>query len=215
MPNITGPGLTFPTASFQGSPSGVPTGIAAELSGSRFASRYGTLVKAGKVFYTQIAAAAPGPVIFSSGTNQAGPVLWNRSGSGIDAHILGVVVGSPTVAYDVAGVIGFATTVQVVRPSGASILVLPATNANSGGGASQLAGIFQLAVIAVTPAPVFLPLSGVNTGAITTRVNSGSGYIDLGGLVVVSPGSAGYVCASATQTNTVVTMGVVWAELPV
>lgn len=215
MPNITGQGLSIPTASFPGGNSaGVPTGIAAELLGSRLLARYSTLVKAGKVYYASLAVAAPGPVIFSSGTNQAGPVIWNKPSSNVDAHILGVLVGSPTVAYDVAGAIGFATTVQSTQPAGASIAVVTSNNCLAGGGRSQMGGIFNLAVLTVLPAPTFLPLAGVTTGAISTRNTGGTGYIDTGGFPIIAPGFAGYVCASATQTNTVVTLGLVWAELP-
>ncbi len=68
--------------------------------------------------------------------------------------------------------------------------------------------------VLVLPLPVFLPLTGVNTGAITTQAVSSS-WVDVGGGLIVGPGTVGYVCASATLTTGVFTIGALWAELPV
>ena len=208
MPNITGPALTFPTAAFQGAASGAPTGIAREVNFSDLLGRYSTMVKAGRVFYTSTIVTAP--VIFSTGA-QLGPILWNKGGSGIDAHILALCVGAPTTATTVAGALGFATTNQSTLPTSQAALTV--VNAYAGGGTSQLASVGTGGTVIVLPVPVFLPVLTVNTGAITVATMQQT-FTDVGGLVVVTPGCAGYVCASATMTNGVFTLGVVWAELP-
>ena len=53
----------------------------------------------------------------------------------------------------------------------------------------------------------------VNTGAITTGVLSSASF-DVGGSQIVGPGNVGYVCASATLSSGVFTIGLLWAELP-
>ena len=208
MPNITGPGLTFPTVAFPGTPSGAPTGIATEVSASRLLGRYSTLVKAGKVYHAS--AIITTPVIFTT-ADQLGPILWNRPGSKIDAHILAVTVGGPTVTSTgaIAGAIGWVQNVQPTEPfltSDATVAgtALIPTNVSSGGGPSQLGAVMAGAAaapitVSILPTPIFLPLAG---------------FTDVGGLVVVTPGCAGYVCASATMSSGVFTLGVVWAELP-
>src|SRR5436190_245717 len=102
MPNITGPSLSFPSRSFPGQQAGAPSGVAGELLLSELLGKYSTLVKSGKVFYTSASVTAP--VIFSTAA-QLGPMLWNKPGSGIDAHIIGglVVVGPGSVGYVCAG----------------------------------------------------------------------------------------------------------------
>ena len=106
MPNITGPSLSFPSRSFPGQQAGAPSGVAGELLLSELLGKYSTLVKSGKVFYTSASVTAP--VIFSTAA-QLGPMLWNKPGSGIDAHIIGVAVGEPSTATTVAGSIGLST----------------------------------------------------------------------------------------------------------
>jgi len=181
-----------------------------ELSMSELLGKYATLAKSGKMFYTSAIITAP--VIFSTAA-QLGPMLWNKPGSNIDVHLLAVSVGSPTTASTVAGAIGWATNnagAQPVTPT-----VITAVNAYAGGGTSALAvgGVLSTATVLVLPVPIFFPLIAVNTGAITTGALT-SNYVDVGGAFIVAPGNVGYVCASATLTAGVFTIGILWAELP-
>lgn len=208
MPNLQGPALSYPTRSFPGSQAGVPTGVVGELTISEVLGKYATLVKSQKVFYTSAIITAP--VIFST-AGQLGPMLWNKPGSGLDAHILAIGVGNPTVASGVAGSIGYASAVQPTAPT--SPTAITAVNAYAGGGPSQMAAVNSGGTVIVLPAPIFLPLVGVNTGAITTQSLT-TGFVDVGGALIVGPGNVGYVCASATLTSGVFTVGIVWAELP-
>ncbi len=211
MPNITAPALSFPTKAFPTQQAGVPVASIGELGMGALCGKYATLVKAGKVFYTSAIVTAP--VIFSS-ASQLGPVLWNKPGSNIDAYILGISVGSPTTASGVSGGIGWVSNVQATAPT--TPTAITAVNAYAGGGVSQLAQVATIAgVVGILPVPIFLPMVGVNTGAITTQVLGTSGFVDVGGLLVIGPGSFGAVTANATLTSVVLTLGVMWAELNV
>lgn len=208
MPNITAPTLAFPSKAFPAQQAGAPAGIIGELLFSEILPKYATLAKSAKVFYTSAATTAP--VIFSTAA-QAGPVLWNKPGSGIDAHILALCVASPTTAATVAGAIGWASNAQTTAPTSPTPII--AVNAYAGGGTSQLGSISAAATVLVLPLPIFLPLIAVNTGAVSVNGVS-QNWLDIGGAVVVGPGTVGYVCGSATLSTMVVHIGVVWAELP-
>jgi hypothetical protein len=207
MPAIQGPALSFPTRAFPAM-SNAPGGAMGELAVSELLGRYATLVKAQKVYYTSAIITAP--VIFSTAA-QLGPMLWNKPGSGLDAHILGIGVGQPTTASTVNGALGWASAVQPTAPTTPTAIV--AVNAYAGGGPSQMAAINSTATVIVLPAPIFLPLTGVNTGAVTTQAVSSS-WVDVSGGLIVGPGNVGYVCASATLSSGVFTIGLLWAELP-
>jgi hypothetical protein len=212
MPNITAPALSFPAKSFPTQQAGAPVASVGELGMGALLGKYATLVKAGKVFYTSAIVTAP--VIFTTAA-QLGPVLWNKPGSNIDAYLLAVSVGSPTTATSVPGAVGWMQNVQSTQPT-ATITAITAVNAYAGGGPSQLAGVMTLTGnVGILPTPIFLPMVGVNTGAITTQVLNGSGYVDVGGMLIVSPGNMGCLCANATLTSGVFTLGLMWAELAV
>ncbi len=210
MPGISGPALGFPTRSFPAM-SGAPGGVVGELAISELLGRYSTLAKSQKLFYTSAIITAP--VIFST-AGQLGPMLWNKPGSGVDAHILAVTCSEPSTATAVPGAIGFATNVQPSAPTTATSIV--AVNGYASGSASQMAGVFSTATVLVTnPVPIFLPLIGVAGAAITVGNSVTTSWADVGGLSIVAPGTVGYVCASATLTAAVLTIGLVWCELPV
>lgn len=208
MPNITGPTISFPITAFPTQQAGAPMGIAGELTVSELMGKYATLAKSKRVFYTSAIITAP--VIFST-AGQLGPMLWNRPGSGVDAHILMVSVGSPTTASTVAGAISWASNTQATVPTSATALVT--MNAYAGGAVSAMGGVFSTATILVAPTNVPFPLVAVNTGAITTGSLT-TNIVDVGGALQVGPGSIGYVCANATLTAGVFTIGIMWAEIP-
>jgi hypothetical protein len=209
MPNLTAPTFAFPTRSFPAATAGVPAGVVGELAVSEVLGKYATLVKSQKVFYTSAAVTAP--VAFGT-AGQLGPMLWNRPGSGLDAHILGLFVSGPTTAVTVAGSIGYASSVQPTAPT--TPTAITAVNAYAGGGPSQMGAINSAGTVIVLPAPIFLPLIAINTGAVSINSLSAT-YVDLNGMVIVGPGNVGYVCGSATlSTGVFASIGILWAELP-
>ncbi len=171
--------------------------------------KYATLVKQQKVFY--VSAAITAPVIFSTAA-QLGPMIWNKPGSGLDAHILAVCVASPTTAATVAGAIGWSSNAQTTAPTSPSAAVVP-VNAYAGGGASQMAYVGGTATVIILPVPIFLPLVAVNTGAVSVNGVS-TNWLDVGGALIVGPGTVGYLCGSATLSTMVVHLGIIWCELP-
>ncbi len=212
MPNITAPPLTFPTKSFPTQQAGAPTGICGELALSQVLPRYSTLVKSGRVFYTS--AIITSAVIFSTAA-QLGPMLWNRPGSGLDAHLLALSLGSPTTQWTgtIAGSIGIATNIQPTQPASLGT-ALTAVNAYAGGGPSQMGYVGGGGTVLILPVPQFLPVIAGSGGAITTPVIAQGSFVDLAGAVVINPGQVGYVATSATLTNGVMTVGILWAEIP-
>ncbi len=209
MPFVVAPPLTFPTKAFPGAQSGVSSGVAGELLISELLGKYATLVKAQKVFYTSAIITAP--VVFST-AGQLGPMIWNKPGSGLDAHILAVACSEPSTATAVGGAIGYASAVQPTAPTSPTAIV--AVNAYAGGGPSQMAAINSGGTVIVLPAPIFLPLIGVAGAAITVGNTVTTGWADVGGSLIVGPGNCGYICASGTLTAAVMTIAILWAELP-
>ncbi len=219
MPNITAPALTFPARSFPVQQAGAPTGVVGELALSQLVGRYAALVKAQKVFYSSSIITAP--VLYTTAA-QLGPILWNRPGSGFDAHILAISIGAPTTATSVAGSLGWAGNVQPTAPTsgGAGAVAITAVNAYAGGPTSGL-GAIEVGTTAnpwtvlVLPLPTFSPLIPINTATAGTAMSAlQQSNIDVSGMFVVGPGNVGYVCASATLSSGVMTIGVMWAELP-
>ena len=209
MPNVTAPPLSFPSKAFPAQQAGAPTGIIGDLLFSEVMPRYATLAKSQRVFYTSLAVTAP--LVFSTGTTQLGPSLWNRPGSGVDAHILALCIASPTTASTVAGAIGWASNAQPTAPTTATAIT--AVNAYAGGGPSQMGAINGTSTVLVVPTPIFLPLIAVNTGAVSVN-GVGTNWLDIGGALIVGPGTVGYVCGSATLSTLVIQIGLVWAEVP-
>src|SRR5229473_1039480 len=180
MPNITAPAFSFPSKSFPAQQAGAPAGAMGELSMSELLGKYASLAKSGKMFYTSAIITAP--VIFSTAA-QLGPIIWNKAGSGLDAHLLAVGVGSPTTATTVAGALGWAAVPQTTLPT--SQTAITTNNAYAGGGASQMASVGTGGTVIVLPAPIFLPLTGVvNTAGVTTTTVT-STFVDVGGALIV------------------------------
>lgn len=211
MPNITAPALSFPARSFPTQQAGAPTGVVGEMTLSQCVGKYGTLVKSQKVFYT--AAIVTAPVIYSTAA-QLGPMLWNRPGSGFDAHVIAISIGAPTTATSVAGSLGWAANVQPTAPTTPGT-ALTAVNAYAGGPTSGLGFIGSTGTVLVLPLPTFTPLIPINTATAGTGMSALlQSNIDVSGMFVVGPGNVGYVSASATLTSGVMTIGIMWAELP-
>lgn len=208
MPNVTGPALSFPAASFPGSAAGAPTGAMGEFLMSPLMGRYATLVKEGKVFASYATLTAP--VIFTTAAGTGGPLLWNPSASGVDAYVLAVGFSS-SVVTTVAGGIGLTGNGgQAVAPT--STTAIDATGNMLVGGGASACTTYRVG----TPANAgnrFFPLAQFHTGALTVD-NTAITWIDLGGVFVVPASSWGSIAATATLTTLQVAVGMVWAELP-
>ena len=213
MPLIQTSGLAIPAKSQIGVPNstGVPSGLAGELLISEILGKYSNLVKAGKVF-TAWASPITAPVIFSTAAGTGGPLVWNKSGSGVDAHVLAVAFGALSTATSVAASLGFTGNGgQSVAPT-STTAIDASGNALVGGAVSGMGGIYRVG----TPANAggfYMPLVAVGTGAITA-IELATTWIDVGGMFIIPPGSWGSIAAAATLTSGVLGIGMVWAELP-
>lgn len=212
MPNITAPGLAFPAkAQTGGNPVGTPSGVVGELLISEILGRYSNLVKAGKVF-SAWASPVTAPVIFSTAAGTGGPLIWNKTGSNVDAHILAVGFGALSTATSVANALGFTGNGgQAVAPT-ATTAIDASGNCLVGGPVTGMGGVYRIG----TPSNAggqFTPLLQVGTGAITI-VTAAISFFDVGGLFVIPPGSWGAIAAGATLTSGVLGIGLIWAELP-
>ena len=208
MPNITAPALSFPTKSFPGAQAGVPAGVLGELVFSEILPKYATLAKAQKMYYSTVTySTAPASFVTAA---QFGPMIWNSSGSNLDAYLLAVGISNLTTANTGGGAFGWSSNQQNDEPTTATLS--PAPNCYAGGGPSGMAGVFSTATIGILPTPKFWPLISLTQAAITLNALS-TNWIDVGGALVVGPGNVGYLCGSAVLTATVTTATIVWAEL--
>jgi len=209
MPNITAPTLAFPSKAFPAQQAGAPAGLIGEMLFSEVVGKYSTLCKSQKVFYTSAIITAPASFLTAT---QLGPMLWNKPGSGLDAHILAIGVSSPTTASTVAGAIGYASNNQATAPTSPSAIV--AVNGYAGGGASQMGAVNAGGVVIILPVPIFMPLIAINTAATSVTAVS-TNWLDIGGALIIAPGNVGYICGSAVLTTLVLHVAIIWAELPV
>lgn len=163
-------------------------------------------------------ASVTSPVIYSTAAGTGGPLLWNNSvntaasQNRVNAVILGVSV-VVTTASGVASALGLTgATGQTAAPSSTSAItasgpgyingtITPVCNVYSVGTPTN-AGTF------------FFPTHTLDTGAVTVN-NAGPAWVDVGGAIVVPPGSWCSVAAVATATSAVCKIGLMWVEIPI
>lgn len=209
MPNITTPGFAIPTkAQTAGTLTGVPSGILNELLLSEVLGRYATLVKSGLVY--SAFAIVTAPVIYTTAAGTGGPLLWNKTGSNLDAHILAIGIGV-TVSTTVAAALGITGNSGQTSAPTATTAIDASGNVQIGGPVSAL-NVYRVGT-PTNAGNIFVPFGHLHTGALTVET-FGMGWFDLGGLVQVPPGNWASVAASATATTAACQIGMVWAELP-
>lgn len=211
MPLFQGTPLQLPSAAQRsGNNVGFPAGFVGELVVSEFLAKYATLVKAGVVFSAYAALTAP--VIYTTAAGTGGPLIWNKPGSGLDAHVLAVSFGSLSAATSVAGSLGLTgNSGQNVAPT-ATTAIDATGSMYVGGSATGMGGVYRVGTPANAGAQYF-PLVAVGTGAITIKIIDPA-WVDVGGAFIIPPGAWGSIAANATLTAGVVGVGMIWAELP-
>ena len=149
------------------------------------------------------------PVIWSTEAGTGGPLLWNGS-STVKANILAVGFGV-TVVTTVAAALGLTGGPgQAAAPS--STTAIDSVSNMLMGGAAPACTAYRVGT--TVDNKFFYPLAHAHTGALTVDT-FGLGWIDLGGMFTVPPGSYISVAASATATTLVVQCGMIWEEIPV
>jgi hypothetical protein len=126
----------------------------------------------------------------------------------VTAYLMAASWGLST-ASGVAGAIGIAmgatsapTTTQAITASGNLTL----------NGPSPICSVYNYGTVSAA-ATNFLPLGHVHTGAITLDTDDDN-TVHLGGVIAVPPGYFAAVSASATLTSAVLSIGLVWLEVP-
>lgn len=178
------------------------------LSGEVRASYY-DWAKKGSVFIAY--ATVTSPVIWSTAAGTGGPLLWNNTSlarKAVNAVLLGVGVGITT-ASGAASALGITGGVSVLPTTTTAIDGVICTRMSS---ALPLCNTYRIGTVAAA-ATWFMPTHTLGTGAVTVG-NVGASWVDLGGVIVVPPGSWASVAASATATSAVVDVALMWAEVP-
>ena len=209
MPQIQAPAVAVPNKAFPGNITGVGSGVAGELVVSELMGRYATLVKTGRVQTAYALMTAP--VIYSTAAATGGPLIWNKPGSGLDAHLLAVAFSS-SVVTTVAGGLGITgASGQNAAPSTATAIDASG-NALVGGPSSGMGGVYRLGTVA-NAGGFFVPFAEFHTGALTVDT-FGLTWVPLDGMFLCPPGGWISVAGTATLTTLQVAVALVWAELP-
>jgi hypothetical protein len=192
-----------------GSPGPMRIGRSGEQIFTELHGRYYQQAKNGKVFMAQAIVTAP--VIFSTAAGTGGPLLWNPPTSGVDAVILGVSFGV-TVVTTVAAALGITgNSGQSVAPG--STTAIDGRSSGYIGGGNSACTAYRVGT-PTNAGGFLLPFASLHTGALTVDTGA-TGFADIGGMVIVPPGSWASIAASATATTTVAQLGMIWEEVPV
>ena len=154
------------------------------------------------------------PVIWTTPTGTGGPLLWNNTGIAdkpVNAVLLGVTC-AVTVVTTVAAALGITGGSGQTSAPGTTTTIDSVANLKIGGAAPRC-NVYRIGSPSAA-GKFFLPLMGLSTGALTVD-NEMMGFIPLDGMVVVPPGSWVSIAASATATTAQLTLGLIWAEIPV
>jgi len=169
--------------------------------------QYAEASRRGNLFMAQAIVTAP--VIWSTEAGTGGPLLWNGS-SNVNASILAVGI-SHTIVTTVAAAIGLTGgNGQSAAPT--STTAIDSTGNLLVGGAGSACTAYRVGT--TVDNKWFMPLGSFHTGALTVDT-FGLGWIDLGGLLTVPPGSYVSVAASATATTLVMQACIIWEEFPI
>jgi len=171
--------------------------------------RYYEQAARGKLYMSRAIVTAP--VIFTTAAGTGGPLLWNPPSSGINAAIIAVGFGV-SVVTTVAAALGLTGAAGQTSAPGTTTAIDSVANMLVGGG-SPACTTYRVGT--PTNAGTFLmPLADVHTGALTVDTG-GVHWAEVGGALVVPPGSWCSISSSATATTLVAQLGLIWEEIAV
>lgn len=183
-------------------------GPLADVIVSELAGRYYEMARNKRLFMAHAIVTAP--VVYTTAAGTGGPLLWNGS-TNINASILAVSVALTTVATTTAMGLGITgNTGQTSAPT--STTVIDSTRNLFLGGAASNCTTYRIGT--PTNAGNFLiPLVSLHLGANTVDTML-STFIDVGGMLIIPPGGWCSVAATATATAAVLSIGLIWTEVP-
>jgi hypothetical protein len=150
------------------------------------------------------------PVVYTTAAGTGGPFLWNGSSS-VNAVILGVSYGVTVVTTASAAIGLTGNTGQTSAPTGTTAID-SGGNCYLGGAASNCTAY---RVATPTNAGNFLmPFAHLHTGALTTDTH-GVTWVDIGGALIIPPYSWCSVASSVTATTAVLSISMIWEEVPI
>lgn len=178
-------------------------------------SSYYDLARRQQVFtaYATVTAMAA----FSTAAGTGGPLLWNNTGSAASKNPQRVLAALLAVGFGISTASTAAGAVGITGNSGQTAAPTSTTaidgigNGYVGGPAAQC-NLFRIGTV-TNAGNFFLPVTSVGTGALTVD-NLDLQWVDLGGSIIVPPGSWAAVAASAVMTAAVMQVGLMWAEVP-
>jgi hypothetical protein len=176
-------------------------------------SSYYDLARRQQVF--SALAIATAPVIWSTAAGTGGPLLWNNTAAaGTGPRVLAVILGvsvTITVASTAGAGLGLTGGIGQTAAPTTTTAIDGAVNTNIGGPLPQC-NLYRKGTVA-NAGNFFMPTHSLDTGALTVG-SLGNTWVDLGGSVIVPPGSWVAVAAAATATAAVLQIGLMWAEIP-
>jgi len=178
--------------------------IVSELNG-----RYYEQCRAGRLFIAQAIVTAP--VVYTTAAGTGGPLIWNGSTT---VNIVPLAVSFALTTAATTAAFGLGLTGNTGQPSAPTT-----TTAIDGvrnlflGGAAPNASAFRVGTV-VNAGNFLLPFVGIHLGATSVDTTL-PGFVDLGGSMIVPPGSWCSVAATVTATAAVLTIGLIWAEVPI
>lgn len=175
-------------------------------------SSYHDYARRGQLFIAT--ANVTSPVIYTTAAGTGGPLLWNNSGaaaggtSRVMAVLLALGVGITTVsgAASALGLTGGATTAPT------STTAIDAVNNCLIGGPAPRCSLYRVGTVSAA-GTFFMPTHTLDTAAATAQP-LGMSWVDLHGCFIVQPGNFASVAAAATATSAVLSVGLIWAEIP-
>lgn len=186
---------------------GLRMGRAGDLIISELHGRFFEQSSRGNLYMAQAIVTAP--VIYSTAAGTGGPLLWNGS-STVKASILAIGWGVSTVST-VGAAIGLTGNSGQTSAPASTTAIDGVKNCLIGGGAPACTA-YRIGT--PTSAGGFLmPFGDLNTGALTTTPG-GFHWVEIGGLFTVPQYGWVSVAASATASTTVMTVGLIWEEIP-
>jgi hypothetical protein len=147
-------------------------------------------------------------------TYTGGLVLANTITSAVNL-IIQRVTAAFTVVQSNAAVIGLGVGYNATTNLSGTLTAVAVQNANPASAATPSGLLYSSASITLPTAPLLARVIGsVDTGAVTTEVNSAQMTLDIGGSIILPPGGYAVFTSSAAGTASSFLGSFEWVELP-
>jgi hypothetical protein len=154
---------------------------------------------------------------YSTAAGTGGPLIWNNTGAAAGKNpqrVLAVLLAAGlgmSVASAAAGGLGITGNSGQTSAPTATTAIDAGANAFIGGPVQQC-NTYRIGTV-TNAGNFFMPFALIGTGALTVD-NLDFQWFDLGGSIIVPPGSWASVAASVVMTTSVLQIGLMWAEIP-